>query len=120
MRVMKITRIVLFNNCMPSNRSILIELHEKKLDPKQEYVVVKDQLVLKQETKVKALKQKTAVKALKVEEAKVVPAVEAPEVEETKNVVSKSPVVLEEKNVVVEEQSAPKKQKFGKKLEDKE
>jgi hypothetical protein len=59
---------------MPSNRSILVELYENKLDPKVEYVLEKSKLVVKDKSVKKLDKQakKVVTKDVVVEKTKTV------------------------------------------------
>jgi hypothetical protein len=89
---------------MPSQRSVLIEIHDNNLDPKQEHVLVKDKLVLKSDpAQKKVSKKQSAKKVVEPVQAKVEPVVEVPVVVEE---------VKEESKQVVEEQ--PAKKLFGK------
>lgn len=89
---------------MPSQRSILIQIHDNNLDPKQEHVLVKDKLVLKNGLAQKKVSKKQSVKkAVEVLEEKVELAVEEPKLVEE---------VKEESKQAVEEQ--PAKKLFGK------
>jgi hypothetical protein len=109
---------------MPSQRSILIAIHDNNLDPKQDYTLVKDKLVLKSELakKKKAASEKQLVKSVtvpaQVKEVKVELTVEKaepvtePVVEQPKEVKVELPV--EEPKPVVEEPVA--KKLFGKQV----
>ena len=110
---------------MPSNRSLLIQIHENKLDPKKEYVVFKDSLVAKEKSK--------KVEIQKEEKDFAVIQLDATKEKNVEEKVAKNGLVqlsedkqeklLEEKEEKIsslEDVKIPKKKFGGKKLEEKE